>query len=776
MTQQRATRPDGNLPLIASSFVGRQVELGELKRRMESARLVTLTGPGGVGKTRLALQAGGNARRAFPGGVWFVDLAALHEPFRIADAVAVVLGVNDQSVHTGQQQLVHYLQGRQLLIVLDNCEHLITECAQLADTLLRAAPGLWILATSRQALGIVGEHVLPVEPLASPDPHGVPAADVLGKYDAVALLVDRATAVEPAFCLQEGNRDAIARLCARLDGLPLAIELAATRLRALSIEQLADRLDDRFSLLNRGSPAALSRQQTLRALIDWSYDLCTEREQLLWAILSVFPGEFDLTAVEGICTDPDIGLPPEFAVDVIDELVAKSIISARRDLSPMRYRLLETIRQYGQERLDGRGLGAAVRTAHRDYYLGLARLGSQSWCGPCQSEILTRLRVEQDNLMAALSWSLAHLAGHETALQLIYAMRHHFLLGDFRADRWHTVESVLHRVVEPTAARADALWVASVIALIQGDREAAAAWMQECIEIASSHPSDRIHGYIELFYGALALFDGACGAAVRHYEAGLKLARAAGDTEVVLWGTFQYSFALTHCGRTGEALGVCAEAIELAESRHEHWGLAQAKWANAFTLWLTGEHERAAELTREATDLTPNANHVATVLDIELLAWIAASDSRFDEAGELLGAAAELWDSLGTTIDAFGPLFVDNSRQCRQRVIRAVGESRFAELLSRGRSQRLDTHVDSPASLRLLDPEVATENYGLTPRELEVAQLIARGMTNKAIAEELVLSRRTIDGYVERLFAKLDVSARAQVAVWVTQHHLELAI
>lgn len=771
MNEQRATRPRGNLPAMASSFVGRSRELAEVRQRLATSRLITLTGPGGVGKTRLAVQSGILTRRAFPDGVWLADLSALADSSRLADTVAAALGANDHSGRSAAEQLAGHLAARRVLVILDNCEHLVTDCAKLIAGLLRQAPGLRVLVTSRHTLGLPGEQVLVIDPLPVPDPGSSPPADVLAKYESVALLIDRATAVQPAFCVHDGNRDAVARLCSRLDGLPLAIELAATRLRALSVEQVADRLDDRFTLLTRGSPAALSRQQTLRGLMDWSYDLCTGQEQQLWACLSVFPGEFDLAAVEGICAGQETGLAAGSVLGVLDELVAKSIVSARPDQSPARYRLLETIRQYGRELLSRSGIANTLRRRHRDHYLELALRCSEAWCGPDQAAILTRLRVEQDNLVAALDCSLSEPGESQAALVLITAMRHHLTLGDFLANGRRLIEGVLRAASAPTAERGYALCIASALALVQGDSGTAADWMRESADIVGQHADDRLHGYVRLVRGSSALFAGEAAGAVREFEAGLALIRRAGDLEAALWGLFQYSVALTLCARSAAAQAACAEATRLAETQREQWARSQAKWACGFDHWVTGDHEgRAEALVREALTLTPNANHVSTVLDIELLAWIAASGARYDEAAQLLGAAAAIWDTLGTRIEAFGPFFAGYSAQCRASVISALGETRFRALLAEGTAR-------PGTSLRL--PGDAADQGGppfraglpaLTRREREVAQLIAKGLTNKAIAAELVLSRRTVDGHVERLFAKLGVTNRAQAAAWMSRH------
>jgi predicted ATPase/DNA-binding CsgD family transcriptional regulator len=770
MGDGRAARPAGNLPSPASSFVGRSRELTEVKRQLEAARLVTLTGPGGVGKTRLAIQLGLQARRAFRDGVWLVDLAVLEEPERLAETVAAALGVIEQSTRGAADQLADHLADRSLLLVLDNCEHLVRPSAALVDHLLRRAPDLKILATSRQPLGLAGEHLYTVPPLPAPDPEDREASLSSSRYDAVALLVDRAAAVQPDFAVDSDNSAAVARLCARLDGLPLAIELAATRLRTLSVEQLADRLDDRFELLTRGSPAALSRQQTLRALIDWSADLCTSRERLLWAALSVFPADFDLVAAEEICSSEDLGA--HALVDVLDSLVAKSIVTVQRRMPVPRYRLLETIRHYGREVLAAGGQ-PELRRRHSAHYLRLAEDACAEWPGDRQAEILAGLREEHANLSAALDWIIAVPGEIESGLRLASALRYHWILGGFLATGRRRLDQVLdvHRDPAPNRARGDALWVTAWIALLQGDREAAVRRLAECDRIAVLLSDDHLAGYVSLLQGTLALFGGDLRPAVERFEAGLGALERAGDVAAVLWGQFQLSVALSHLGEHARADAVCGAAIHTAEERGETWARSEAMWARAFDRWLSGDPDHTAgDLDRAAIELTPDANQVSTVLSVELLAWIAASEQRPDDAAVLLGAAESVWRALGTNLAAFGPIFAQHSERCRRNVVAALGDARFSALVDRGLG--LGTGVLDRSAQSARTTPARDEGLVLTPRERQVAELIADGLTNKAIAKALVLSPRTVDGYVERLFAKLEVGNRAQVAGWVHQHRV----
>lgn len=753
--------------------MGRHQELTEVKRQMERSRLLTLTGPGGVGKTRLSLQAGEVARRAFPDGVWVVDLTASEDPLRLGDVVAAALGVADHSARAVDEQLIDHLQDCSLLMVMDNCEHVLEPCARLVDTLLRAAPGLRVLATSRQPLGIDGERVLTVAPLPVPDPCASHSPEALAGFGSVALLLDRVEAVQPSFELTSDNAGAVARLCSRLDGLPLAIELAATRLRTLSVAQAAARLDDRFRLLSHGSPAAVSRQQTLRALIDWSHELCSRLERALWARLSVFPGSFDLEAVEHICSSEE--LDADDVLDALDGLVAKSVVTAQPLRQEVRYRLLETIRQYGRERLADQDGTATYRRRHRDHYLRVAELGVQRWWGGEQAEILARMRADHDNLEAALDWSI-HTEGEEPcALRLASALRYHWLLGGFLSTGRRRLDQALSVSEDVSAERGQALWVTAWVAHLQGDSRTARHRLAECAAIADARHDVHLSGYVAVLSGTGALFAGELDDAIASFERGIAVLRNHRDTASELWAQFQLGVALSHAGRNEQAREVCTEAIGRAEAAGETWARSEAMWALAFDRWLVGDPDgSAADLTLEALALTPERNHVSTVLGLELLAWILASQGHAEEAARALGAADAVWTAFGASIAAFGPVFTQHSVRCRDAIDRAldadVARARFEE----GRARPADLDRLRPGRPSSQPRPPVSEEPGpvetLTPREYDVAKLIARGMTNKAIAGELVLSRRTVDGHVERLYSKIGVSKRAQVATWLAEH------
>lgn len=403
-----------NLPTQLTSFIGREIEITEVKKGLNEHRLVTLTGVGGTGKTRLSLQVAAELLGQFPQGIWFVELAPLADPELIPQTILSAIGLNEQAGRPAIELLKEYLRGKISLIILDNCEHLIEASARVANTLLNAAPDLKILASSREAVGVKGELAYPVPSLSSPDINHLPVIDKLSQYEAVRLFIDRASLVSPHFIVDKDNAPYIAQICHRLDGIPLAIELAAARVKMLSVEQISIRLDDRFRLLTGGARTALPRQQTLRALIDWSYDILNDNERRLLCRLSVFAGSWTLEAAETVCSGDRIEYYE--VLDLLTQLVNKSLVvvieepqTSSRSLASQeshRYRMLETIRQYAREKLHDSQEGESSRDRHLGYYLQMAKQIVSEYFGPNELNWMVWLDEEWDNLRAAVEWSL----------------------------------------------------------------------------------------------------------------------------------------------------------------------------------------------------------------------------------------------------------------------------------------------------------------------------------------------------------------------------------
>src|SRR5919107_2985803 len=406
-------RPPHNLPSELSSFVGREKELTEVKRLLENNRLLTLTGPGGCGKTRLALLSASELVEGFEDGVWMVELASLAEPSLVPQAVASTLGVRERPGSSLTGALSDYLRTRKVLLILDNCEHLIDACADLAEAWLRTCPGLCVLATSREALGITGEIARPVPSLSLPDLRRLPDIDSLPRYESARLFVERAASVKANFKLTEQNAPAVAQVCYRLDGIPLAIELAAARTKVLSVEEIADRLSESFGLLSAGSRKAMPRHRTLHATMDWSHELLGRKERALFRRLSVFAGDFALEAAESVCVGED--LERDEMLELLSHLVDKSLVVVREQDGETRYRLLQTVHQYGREKLSESGEAGQVQEWHARYYLRLAEEAEPELKGEQQVAWLERLEQERDNLRATMRWLLARGEPGETA-------------------------------------------------------------------------------------------------------------------------------------------------------------------------------------------------------------------------------------------------------------------------------------------------------------------------------------------------------------------------
>lgn len=467
-----------NLPVQLTNFIGREKEIREVKELVTQRRLVTLTGSGGSGKTRLSLQVASEMLEAFRDGVWFVELAPLTEAELVPQAIASVLGVREQAGEALSETLTSYLRDKQLLLILDNCEHLIEACARLAELLLRAGPGLHVLASSREGLGVVGEGLYRVPSLAFPDvTTAVP--ERVTAFEAVRLFVDRAVMLKPAFALTSENAASIARICARLDGIPFALELAAARVTVLSVEQIAEKLGDRFHLLTGGSRTALPRQQTLRAAVDWSYELLSGPERVVLRRLSVFAGGWTLEAAEFVCAGEAI--PESDVMDLLTRLVDKSLISALVEGEQARYTLLETIRQYASDNLFEAGEAERVQDRHLEFFVQFCEVADKKIKGAERPEWTRRLEVEVENVRAALEWSLER---GDAGLRLVRAMfRFWQLHGDFSEGREWAARVIRRQADRRDPLFADALIVEGQLALWQGAWEFARGRLEESVRV-----------------------------------------------------------------------------------------------------------------------------------------------------------------------------------------------------------------------------------------------------------------------------------------------------
>ncbi|RYE39851.1 MAG: protein kinase [Hyphomicrobiales bacterium] len=755
----------GNLPLELTSFVGRRRELTETKRRMTLSRLVTLTGVGGVGKTRLALRVAADSVRTFDDGVWLVELGELRDGGFLAEAIASTVGLLDGLARPPLTQLTDYFAERKLLVVLDNCEHLVDPVAKIAETLLRACPKLQILATSREPLGIAGEAAMRVPPLATPDTDRTPSMRGIPGYDAVTLFAERAEAAVPDFEVTDANRVAVTRICQRLDGLPLPIELAAARMRAMSAQQILDRLNDRYRLLTGGHRGAPTRQQTLRLCIDWSYELCTSREQQIWSCLSVFAGGFDLDAAEGVCGD-HIG--PDDLLDLVTSLVDKSILIREEAGTEVRYRLLETLREYGTEKLQTSGDYESLRRRHRDWYEQLVLRAEREWIGPHQVEWLNRLDREEPNLREALQLCVSEgqaANGLRIAVALYPLWFARGLLSEGR--RW--LDGVLSIGSGPsTPAQLRALHAACVLAGRQTDIPAATALLAEVRAVADDLDDRMAHALASQAQGTLALYQSDFSGAVANLTEALEVFRTEDDLLLRIVTLQLLGLANGLGGNAEQAVACNEEALTITRMHGESVYRGRSACLLGIALWQQDNTKRATEMFDEGLRLTQLVDDpLGSAWCLEGLAWIAARQNPHKSA-TLLGSAEALWQGVGSPsvhIPGLGA-FHD---VCERRTRSALGERPFVAAYAKGRSMRVEDVV-ALALDEQRPSEPAGEAVGLTRREKEVAQLVADGLTNRAIAEQLVISHRTAQGHVEHILTKLGFHNRAQIAAWVVEH------
>ncbi|MBB1260645.1 AfsR/SARP family transcriptional regulator [Streptomyces alkaliterrae] len=683
-----SVRTGGNLPAETTTFIGRKAELAEARRALHHSRLLTLTGVGGVGKTRLALRLADQVASCFSDGAWLADLAPLTDPALLDRAVAESLGLRDQSPRHPADVMADHLRDRVTLLVLDNCEHLVEPVAALVMRLLRAAPGLRILATSRERLGVPGEHVLLVPSLslppenaeADPGAHAEPGAAECS--EAVLLLAGRAAASCPGFRVTEHNRGPVEQLCRRLDGIPLAIELAAVRLGSMAVAEVLSRLDDCFRLLSMPRGRADSRyQQTLRGVVDWSYSLCTEGERLLWIRLSVFSDGFDLEAAEAVCDGEGIACAD--VLDLLAGLVQKSIVMVDSNGSRARYRLLETIRQYGRQRLLEQGGTTALALRHSDHYHALTVRAAAEWCGPAEVDWLCRLRGELPNLRAALDFCRTHPGragvGLEIAVNLTRTRCWFFssTLGEGR--HW------LERLHDPSVALPDELTASrqalkAWIALCQGDLPGVRAAMEEC-RAAPGPTRAPAMVYIEGAHALLVSADPDAIAQLERARSGFRQAGHHGDAHMA---TMLWAIAAAFLGDRHTAFHARDVYLAEAETARAEWAWTWARWCAGLAELRHGKPALALPLLREALACQRSiGDRWGPVWGVETLAWAVAAVGRPTCAAVLLGAAHRMQRAIGVALTGLRPFHLVHA-ETEGLVRGTLGAAAYADAWARG--------------------------------------------------------------------------------------------
>jgi predicted ATPase/class 3 adenylate cyclase len=636
-----------NLPHPMTSFIGRGHELGEIVRRFERTRLLTLVGAGGLGKTRLALQTARSLMGDFTDGAWFVDLASVSDPRDVPQAVSSALRVREESGRALMDALLQHLESHALLIVLDNCEHVLEAGAQLARRALERAAHVRILATSREPLRITGEACYVLPPMDLPPEHGQDSDTELRRCEAVQLFVERAQAVQPAFAIDAANSASVVEICRRLDAIPLAIELAAARLRALSVDQIVQRLNDRFRLLVSGDRTVLPRQQTLRALIDWSHDLLSTNERMLLRRLAVFAGGWSLDAAESIGCDGSMMRAD--VVDLLAQLVERSLVSM--ESSGERYRLLESVRAYALERLEEAGEGDATRTRHLDYYLDLAQRAAPALWGEQQGQWVAQLNQERENLLVAHRWCDRAPEGAHKGLALVTSLQLYWMPGGLLELGYRVTDEALQRHSEGPVdeGRCRALYAASQLAYFMGKLNEAFAHGAASLALA------RATGLTCRAIDALLMMAyigddrGCTDESLSHYQEAIDLARGTDDRA-------RLSYALNGLGSSrmytdpDAAIPLLEESVQLAHEVGDEDSAAVTLQNLARCLVIRGRLDEAAARLRESLQVGRRIGSARVViLCIDVCAMVAAAGGQSAEAALFLGAADAQWQRIGVT-------------------------------------------------------------------------------------------------------------------------------
>lgn len=763
-------------------LVGRRRELDAIKKLLEGHRLVTLTGVGGAGKTRLARRVTADLSRVHKDAAWIVELADVQDPALLGHSVARAIGLQVKSADFDPGLITEFLADRRALLTLDNCEHLSDACAELVEDLLDTCPGVRILTTSQRALGLRNESLFQVPPLTMPSPDADVPIDGLGQYESISLFVERATAVQPGFKVTVGNAAAIVELCQALEGIPLALELAAARTRVLSPQAMVERLEDRYQLLNRGFRGKVpDRQRSLEASVNWTHDLCTDAERRMWADLSVFRGGFGFDAAEAVAGD----LADEAFLDVLDSLVERSVVGREIDGDGVRFRMLETLRLYGERELLRSGRTDAVRRRHRDHFLERAKRFEEDWTGPRQVAWLREMHDDHANLRAALQYSIDQSEA-DHALRTISALEPFWITGGLVSEARRWVDLALAEAPQgDVPSLAVALRVGAWFALIQVDIDAAQAivgglhllvgQMEGDPDVATTAQSDLAEGLLASWVGETSR--------------GLELIERAIAGLTELGELSSRSFAIVVSGMlsafTGDAQrgrATLERCVALTEPRGELYMRSYALSILGIVCLIEGDLDRCTTKLGEALRLKRElGDQLGTALILEVFAWAATMQNQGERAATLLGAATEVWNHLGVSMHSL-PHFAERHQQSETYLRSIQSPADYERAAAAGTAMGLAEAMayalgETTARSRPTAPraEPVANASPLTRREREVAMLVHEGLSNQQIAERLVLSIRTAEAHVENILRKLGFNSRSAVASWVAEHQDQLS-
>jgi predicted ATPase/DNA-binding CsgD family transcriptional regulator len=747
----------GDLPADLTSMVGRRRETDEVLGLLSKSRLVTVAGTGGVGKSRLAVHAARRVQATLPDGAWLVELADLTDEDLLALKVLSSLPMAMRA-GTGAAGLVDTIGDRSLLLLLDNCEHVIDACGELALDLLRACPNLRILATSREPLRIDGESVFPTPPLSVPEEGQHRPKAAADRYDAVRLFLSRASAVDPQFSLTPDNQEAVLALCRRLDGLPLAIELAAARTRSMPVPEILKRLEDRFGVLTSGSRTAPLRHRTLLATVDYSYEQCSEAARVLWARMSVFAGGAGLDAVERVGTGEEL-LPGEVH-RALNELVEKSIVR----FDGARYHMLETLHQYGLHRLRASGGEHDARRAHRDYFAGVAARMEAGWFGAGQTALLRAVLTDLPNIRVALEFCLTEPGEVRAGLRMAADLWSAWFVGGLHHEARHWIDRLLAADPELSRERARALWVNGHFTVLAGAVPAGLLMLDECYDLAKGFGDDATIAHVAFSRGIAHLFQGSLKAAVACFEEAVRGERhATGSTPRLAHLLVFLGMAWCYIGQPDRAVPVLEEACDHCRAQGEKWLLSWGVMHLGHAALLQHRDADAMALLIEALTRKSELDDlfgISVALDFLGLAEADRGDAeratRLMGAGEALGERCNIPDRFESWL-ALRSHYLDQARK-------KLGSDVFNKALKDGRRFSKDEAVAYALRKKPVPSQECNGALPLSPREREVARLLTMGKTNKEIATELFITRRTVDTHVENILNKLGFTSRTQVA------------
>jgi len=752
----------GNLPAEATTFVGRRRELSDIRSRLATARLVSLVGPGGVGKTRLSLRTGSDLARGFSDGAWFAELAEVRDPALVPNAVLAALDLRDQASTSPMAILAAYLKDRQLLLILDNCEHVLGAAGEVVAEILRAAPKVRVVATSREPLQVAGEQVVPVPPLELPAPHAAEPLAQLRQNETVLLFTQRAAAASGTFELTASNQAAVVDLCRRLDGLPLAIELAAVRTRVLAVEQIRDRLTDRFGLLTGGSRAALARHQTLRTTIEWSHDLLSDGERAILRRSCAFAGRFTLEDVESVCTSDDV--PAAQALDVLSSLVDKSLVMKEDAKGLACYRLHETMREFARLKLGEAGEEEAVEQRCAEYYRSIGQRSALDG----RYRLLERLEwadLEIDNVRAVLQRCRSR-ADAACGIDLAASLGWYWVTrATSEGTRW--LDEFLALAGGDPYARGWAYFIRGFLAVLKADPDAARPALQTAIAVG------RRGGHRDLLSEALSMAANAENMAGDRAAAQRLIDEAQATTGPAYPpGPLAVLQARTLDGFFGADLdavrAAASEGVRLAREQGDLYVLEIMLLNLGSAALLAGDLDESKPLLAEALRMADQIDdRVAQFYLLGAFGCHAALSGQARLAGQLLGAADTMRARVGANVM---PFLSPALGRAEKSAVAALGAAKFDAEFEAGK--RLDR--DAALGLALGKPAhggaAVSGDSGagvLGKREADVARLVADGLTNKQIGTRLFISERTVDTHVRSILNKLGFSSRAQIAAWM---------